>query len=369
MEVIKWILIVAGGVFLAIVALVAIALLWAKWKLSHLGMELHDALKQLADGVTDLPHFRIHLRPDVGFAWHHAEDGEAAVRSLRNRGFAEAGRYTAAESPGIRIVGLVYERESLLAAVYDTHAAGVYVDVVCDYADGRHFTASNVADKGLAKPPDVTTLRYPGATAGELVDHALTQRPAGERLAVTAADFQPRFEHAYAREMDWRARRGGYTADELRRVAEHESPEPVDDDAIEQVRLLFNSTLRSGVDDVLRERFLETSTMSAGEWDRVGERVIFIHDLLGAEEVADLFTPLLPDAEDEEDEADPQAQEHERLIEQIATDARRTTPRQAFARALDVAPGGEQFERLGGVTEPIDADIYVRPTYPYEDED
>ncbi len=98
------------------------------------------------------------------------------------------------------------------------------------------------------------------------------------------------------------------------------------------------------LDDSLRMQFLEESKISAAEWERVRDDVVIIHDKMTQELFDEAVSPWLevgkpPDVGEEPGER----------------------PREVFARLNEQLPPHDQFQRLGKVSTPIEADVYAAP--------
>jgi hypothetical protein len=149
----------------------------------------------------------------------HANDLTACKRELDECEMKGIGTYRI-DPLNTVATAFVNERESICAVVYRHPVVGCFVDVISKSTTGSSFTASNAPlaaaldqqeghektfDKGLSIP-----------AMFELVKE---RRPAGPWETWNEENFARKFEAAYAEEMDWRARRGGVTADEVRRQA------------------------------------------------------------------------------------------------------------------------------------------------------
>lgn len=119
----------------------------------------------------------------------------------------------------------------------------------------------------------------------------------------------------------------------------------------------------------LRERLVATSGVSAAEREGVRDRLVFIHDHLGPEELLVHFGVAAeeeeePDEDTVEDEAERDAEEEaERRraqeLREIAAGAH--SPRAAFSRMNERRPQTSQYTKHSQVREPLEADVWLRP--------
>ncbi len=146
----------------------------------------------------------------------------------------------------------------------------------------------------------------------------------------------------------WRAARGGPHASEpsaeqppepetgpkpsvARPTGPHPRPAAVEREARRELRLL---------EEALRRRFFEQSDMTTTEWAAIANELVVVHDRLPATLVREKF-----EAATDVDAASLQPEPQE-------------TPRQLFAELNRRLPAGKRLRMLGGVQEPIDADIW-----------
>jgi hypothetical protein len=107
-------------------------------------------------------------------------------------------------------------------------------------------------------------------------------------------------------------------------------------------------------DEALRENFLEASGWSAIEWDRKRERIFFVHDHADPDGLACcLIDAMDVDAMEDEDFE----REESRILRRFEQGSRRSV----FAELAAEDPVRDQFEKVGTVTEPVPADVYLGP--------
>jgi hypothetical protein len=169
-------------------------------------------------GVASTPPPRIQLFPATAIG-KHAKDLIERKRDLDACGMKRIGTYRV-DPLNVMLTAFANDAESICTVVYHHRVVGCFVDVVAKNDAGHSFTASNAPQggtldqrEGHAKVFDKTL------TIPEMFELAKERRPAGTPDMWNKDNFAQKFEQAYAEEMDWRAKRGGVTADEVRRTA------------------------------------------------------------------------------------------------------------------------------------------------------
>lgn len=370
MEILKNFLLLVGAFLVALVAFVFLIYLWLRYKFRSWIKSFEDA----ALLSPTIPPFRVHLQRADEPEWQRLEEVDSLAAALEEAGFQRSGDFQSDDLPGIVLRALTHPEHRVDAVIYDYALAGVWFDLVCRYADGRNLTFTSAAPTGLASPPFLTIEHHPGAEPQELLEHCLTTRPKGDLAPTPAGEFPSRFEAAHAREMDWRADRGGPSDEEIRAIAAKEGKEATPE-MIEQVHAMWRSRLNYEISEELRNVYLEQTRLSAREWEDVREGLYFVHDRLAesdlleqcemawAQELADLQESA---DDDEDEENDRYEQEMERRRESLRSKIRGLSPRAAFIKINETLPGNRQFQKLGELTQPRPADVYLNP---WNDED
>lgn len=167
-----------------------------------------------------VPPPRIHLEPTRAVG-NHARDVKRYERELVAAGFTRIGTYRVDPMRGVVLTSFALSRESLCAVVYTHPVVGNFVDVICQSEAGQTFTATTApAGKELDQREGHEKVFDRAMTVPRLIETVLQRRPHGPLVNFGPGNFTRLFEDAYAKEMDWRAGRGGVTSDEVRRTAE-----------------------------------------------------------------------------------------------------------------------------------------------------
>jgi hypothetical protein len=173
-------------------------------------------LRQLFRRVSGFlkPPLRIHLVPARPHGFHGK--GAQYRKGLEAKGFTHIGTYRVAQIRGLVLSAYVEDTLGVGAVVYDHPLAGSFVDMYVE-----NVTVSNApAGEELDPPPGREKVIDKTFGLDEIYDRILRERPEGPYRRIDAGNFVETLQAAYAREMDWRTRRGGPTAEEVRRSAQ-----------------------------------------------------------------------------------------------------------------------------------------------------
>lgn len=336
---------VLGIILLAIVAAVGVALLILAWKVRSGIGKLKRFAEEMTHAAPPVAPPRIHLVSLEGEAWTDPAEVDRLADPLPALGFDPVGVYAVEEMAGLTVAAWVHPERRVTAVVYEHPQAGVWLDLVTRYRDGRRLTYANTkTGSGVDHAPGHIVERYPGLGTVELFHRHVAQRDDGEFEPVSAVAFVERFEHAYADEMDWRNARGGTSIEEIRAIAEAMG-QSCDESVLTAVRTVEARRAAEALNETLLERFLAESSLSAGEWERLRERVVVIHDRTTEDMVLEIFA-----------ESDDEGMDEPTLL-----DFSELTPRIAFARRNQLLPEAKQYRKIGTVQGPVEADVYAGP--------
>ncbi|MEM8875655.1 MAG: hypothetical protein AAGD32_15525 [Planctomycetota bacterium] len=354
-------LIVTAAVVFGLFLFLWLAVWYIKRKFKKLFGELGDALKGLAAGLGSTPQLRMNLEPAGDSPAHHPAEIAETTELLAARGYADAGRFLPNGSPAV-VMHLFWNGERNLAAVaYDTQQNPPQIDVAASFEDGRYHFASNVSHDGHDKPPNYTYERQPDWTNEQLLDAADGIVPDDGRV-IHAPDRLPQFiKDCYEAEMIWRANRGGYTDQEIRRSIEASGNE-VTSQAMEMSKAALNGALSGGIETELRENFLQGSELSAARWEKIEDRFALIHPMTNADDLARCLHDLYPEEEPEdEDDEDDTPDLWDRLQTEAEAMLANHSPVEAFMRLARQAPRFAELEHLGHIEDPVPAEAYALP--------
>jgi hypothetical protein len=211
----------------------------------------------------------------------------------------------------------------------------------------------------------------PAASAADVLDRHLRERPDAPRLTVRLDDVPGHIKRVTEEIYFWRALRGGLTEAEFERqfALARANEKPGADPELrkrseEMVRGMVRGQATGFLDDRFRERFLEESNLSAQRWEEIEDRILFVYDAADPQRFVWIFEPA--------DETSAAKQLTDASDAARAGDAQKSEAfsggsfRQQFARRVAQLPPERRPERIGQVTirnslaEGV-ADVYVRP--------
>jgi hypothetical protein len=359
---------ILGVIFLLIIAYVAFRVLLLVGKAA---LVLYGVKKLVSQVEAVTPLATIRLLPVLGAKWDNA-DAEALAAGLPGLGYQEVGFFDLDLMGGLRLQAWVHSDSGLYAVVYSAPQAGIWSDVVTKYEDGTSLTYSNSVHGGkLKQRPGRENVYFKGLGTDELHGKMLAERPVRPTRRLTAADFAPDFERAYAEEMAWRASpegfdpatvtpgaalagmiKGKFTPDQMRQVRES------------MVRNMYEVVAKD-----LRPRYRASAALTDDEWARIEPRLVFVWDTMNVEslravlaewdglperERLDNFLGDDPETGDEDEDEDDDEQDFGHV-------------RRSFAELNAVVPTDRRLVKIGEV--PLEvfegqsqaADVYERP--------
>lgn len=197
------------------------------------------ALKKKAPKFNAPPRIQLFAATAVG---QHAKDLIASKHDLDQCGLKRIGTYRI-DPLNVIATAFAHPEEHICAVVYHHPMVGCFVDMVCKSASGHSFTATNAPAGGALDHREGQEKHYDKTlTIPALFELAKSKKPEGPYDDWTAENFKAKFEQAYADDMDWRARRGGVTKEEVRRQAAADGKqysEEVIHEATEQLKQKF----------------------------------------------------------------------------------------------------------------------------------
>jgi hypothetical protein len=265
----------------------------------------------------------VDLIPATDIQWHKPEEVEAMSTAFRKLGFAHTGDYRAEKDAGINFRGFVHIEQRIYALIYDLEYMSDRFDLVTAYEDGSYMTYSNTdLPEILERPPTMPIERMPGASVKAVYEQCIAKRPAGAMKAVSADALASSLKQYVDEENRWRV--------------EHADWE-------EKLRLQIEET------------FLATVGWSAIEWNRKEDRVVFVHDSLRKMDAFERFVNSVY-VDDDDLEARISSQAHD-LVAELSI-------RRAFAKMIELAPAGQEFEKIATFNVELDVDAYLAPERP-----
>lgn len=192
------------------------------------------------------PRIQLFTATPVG---QHAKDLIARKHDLDACGLKRIGTY---RIDPLNVIASAFSNpgEHICCVIYHHPAVGCFVDMVCKSTSGKSFTATNAPTGGALDHREGQEKHYDKTLAiPALFELAKSRRPEGPYDDYTAENFISKFETAYAEDMDWRARRGGVTKEEVRRQAA-ESGKPYSEATIDEATRRVNQKFAESRTDI-----------------------------------------------------------------------------------------------------------------------
>lgn len=327
-------------IVLIVLAVVALIVWW-------LIRKFKSAIKEALDAKPLHPPCRVNPEPEPNPQWRNPEQIKQFSDEFLANGFTSLGAFTVPEVGGLQLAAFANEAESLYGVAYDHKKLPPNIDVVCRHEDGSDITVTNTTyGSAMDRPPTSPAIRLDGGGVREVLD-ALWKHPAtSPRIPVKGGEFAARFKAAYAKEMNWRLKRGGATREEIRRQAEkgdHKLTDEQFEEVYNQQRETYVAELQAGC----IAQYLDEQKPAPAEWDEIQHRVFAVPETMTGAEVREALE-LNCDLDEE--------QTHR--LEQIKLTFGQTAL-DFMRQVMDGNVGALELKRLGSVQEPLPAEIFL----------
>jgi hypothetical protein len=204
------------------------------------------ALRKQPQKFKAPPRIQLFSATPVG---QHSKDLIAHKHDLDACGLKRIGTY---RMDPLNVIASAFSNpaEHICCVVYHHPVVGCFVDMMCKSTSGKSYTATNAPTGGALDHREGQEKHYDKTLAiPALFELAKSHKPEGPYDDWTAENFIAKFETAYAEDMDWRARRGGVTREEVRRQAA-ESGKPHSDETIDEATRRVNQKLAQSRSDI-----------------------------------------------------------------------------------------------------------------------
>lgn len=293
---------------------------------------------------------RITLMPTAQ-PWRQAGT-EPLIDALTAAGYVEVGRFDVPEIQTMRLWAASHPDDGSTAAVYDHGTVPPFFDLVRVYDDYATCTVTtNPIHDPANVPPDCSCIAdrtlSPASARVVLCDQPLREGV----MRVDAGNFTTIFAELYARSIEHILTRNQPDAAKMRetgrRLAEVKGlPAPELDDAQMDLAVELHRVSRlAALQEAILDRFARSGEMEAGEWARLRDRVVVVHDLLGRVEAAEIARA----------EADRRASQP--IIDAVL--ARELPPIDTFEQITAQLPQAQRLRLVGEVDHPLYAQIVV----------
>jgi len=371
---------IVGAVVLGLIGLFVLLILLGYFvlrrKMSQMG-ESFTGLVEAAEAISQtVPPFRVTLEPANHREWVEKEKAEAICEELDARGCTRIGRFTSVP-PTVLLEAWHLPEQSLFVTVYEHPVGGLWIEAGCEYEDDTLFSYSNGPNHRMGNPPWTRCEFRTGTPVGELLDAVIAERPDKPMRPTSAESFPARFEAAWSRDMDWRIEQGGPSEEEIRSSFESGLAQETDSeeaatqalsvasqmDMVQQIRSVWRERINDLREVQLRESYIVASEVSALEWDRIRDRVIFIHDDLTAEDLAEHMEQYLYEGVGPDEDFDYDDDQYEEVRGSLAQQLESGSPRTVFAESVARQATSKRHENLGATTDPVEADVWLAPQF------
>lgn len=333
---------IIGIVFLAILVILTLGglYIWRKWR----------SIKELMEDSPSM-YSKIHLNEDINPLWTEKPETSAIAKDFESIGFSKGRAYLIKEMPGTRLMTFFKTDEGIAAYVCENDKVGLWTDVCLKYEDDSEITLSNASYAGagaIDSKPNAEKIIREGAGVIELYGE-LKKRldPDKPIFMVNDGNFREFFEEEYRKDVEWRAKRGGISEAEMRRMAEAEGLDMSDEDLQEAMLGMKRMELDQWHDECV-DQFAEDKKIPGGKIDRDYHRLFIVSDQIDVRLFIEYVADFL-------DLSENQVESFHGLADEIGNASA------MFERINNSLSTGLRAENLGTVDFPIRADIWRIP--------
>ncbi len=353
------------AIIFALVLLAVAAYFWIRWKIKNLAGNITDQLTEAFEGIGgalaagNVPSLRIQLMRVEGHEWKNAEQIEEWTKNLEEQGFEQIGDFDVSPMM-MELRAMLHVESSTYAVLYEHPMVGTWFDITSLMEDGQaSYTISTDQKNQMDHREEHPNVRVTAITTpAKAFEKFLKDRPQLDWSKVSAGEFVPRFEKAYADEMDWRVKRGGPTEAEIRRIAQQDGTE-FNPQMVSSIQDAWANQASYQYEEELQKNYLAQSDHTASEWEEIRDRLFFVHEFTTATCIAEQIEDVIPDDDDDDGDA------WEKMMSTIRRICDEKPGAVVFDRVLEELHLTGRFEKRGTVSEPIEATVYVCPEYDY----
>ena len=241
----------------------------------------------------------IHFEPLPSDARWQQAGTPAVVARFATLGYGDARRYRVPEMAGMEVVFAIHA-DGTAAAIYDHAKVPTFFDVVRSATDetSTYVTTTPFHDPSHT-PPGVVAIADDGLSPEQAVDWLRGLRATGPLLPATAENVCALAAASYERQIAHILTSKAPSGEQMRAVGERisaatgEEAPALDDESLRFAAEIHRHVRERALGELILQSFLRTHPFSAGEWERMRNDVVVIHDRMSAEEREE----LLPDPE------------------------------------------------------------------------
>ena len=274
------------------------------------------------------------------------------MQEFKALGYASAGRYTVDEMPAIKIWAGTHPQNGSLALVLELADRYFSADVVRFYENGAALGAgTNPVFHAEHYPSHVQYRQFPRDTAMQDLAQWLEARPMQVAVVpATPKNLRQLNARMYAEMMDFQLSQPMPALEAWKRLALQDAAalgsalptltEPQWQAAYDAQR----ESQQTATEEALQDHVLRSGQVSAAQWQAMSDELVYVHALLGAEEVAERAlrrSALTTDAAPVE-----------ALLRQNLAHA------ELFEAIQRLLPEDERFVYLISINAPLDARVY-----------
>ncbi|WP_223669898.1 hypothetical protein [Kangiella shandongensis] len=269
------------------------------------------------------------------------------VEQLQSLQAIEAGYFIIPQLNNTHLYAAYAPDHKACIVIYN-HIVGCFFDIVAPLKDGTNLTFSTAPfAEGMDCPPGEEKHFLSSDTSLQEAYQTLLD-DGRERLSLEPP-FKDYFEQAYAKEMDWRLTRG-ISEQEVRNQASLNGQQVSEEDilaVLEQQNQLYSEEL----DDLVVSNFLDTTDISAKDWNQYQNSLLVIHEKTSLDYLQEILHWYVEDLSPNTTYAN--------IID------RANSCSDLLTELNNYLPEKLQLQLIGQVQDPVSAKLYYNPKLGY----
>lgn len=306
--------------------------------------------------VDVLPPFQCILDESARDNWQGVAALDENEALLEKSGFECHGYFTSyAGAADIEIALWNNPLKGIVVAFMEASAEGsetsdLISDVFVRFDDDTQLTINNGPDPDILPRPDHSPLVHiPSKNLKDLFAALKTHVPAGKKIR-PVKQVKAFYQHCFEQYSAWLWQEPQLRSPEVRAIAEKIGVE-LTDETIAGLREHARAENVDATSQSIVEGFARQTSMSVAKWEQVCDRLVVVHENMGANDIADCFYDLLDDMDEN----------FEAVLDTLNNDGEGLDALALFHQLASDHTVSDTLSRVARVHQPLRAEIYLAP--------
>lgn len=241
------------------------------------------------------PPCRITLVPEENPNWKNEKAVLKYTEHFRAAGFQRLAAFRIPELDSQRILALIHPAEKFYACLYDSKTHPTF-EVFAEFDGDNSLMGTNSTwVRDMEQRPGSVTLQIANATPAQVLEALRQHEKAPDRVSVKGDGFVAAFLKAYARNLNWKLKKGDITRDQIRLEARRDGHALTTEQIEEQYRAK-RAAYVAQLQDGCRAQYRDEQKIDAAEWQRLQNRLFAVPETFELKEVINAISYAVPAA-------------------------------------------------------------------------